>query len=231
MENKNTFAICIPTLNRFDLLLPSLLLYAIDFPNTKIFILDNGNQGIHEKLNVISEACNYYGSEWYIVMTSENNNGVAWSWNLLCNVVFKEHDYALVLNDDIYLGKKEWEIVSLIRNKRFLSDLYLPEQDWSAFILPKATFDKVGKFDEKFFPAYYEDNDMERRIALAGMEVTKIPFLNPVIYRNSMTLERDPNLLEGYKKKNAQKNAQYYLEKWGGEPGKEVFTIPFNIKS
>ena len=40
------FAIGIPTLNRYDLLKPSLMLYTRDFPTTSIFVLDNGNQGI-----------------------------------------------------------------------------------------------------------------------------------------------------------------------------------------
>ena len=44
-----TFAIGIPTVNRFDLLQPSLESYLQDFPNIRIYIVDNGKQGIAEK--------------------------------------------------------------------------------------------------------------------------------------------------------------------------------------
>ncbi len=39
-----SFAIGIPTLNRWDLLMPTLHLYVADFPHTKIYVVDNGNQ-------------------------------------------------------------------------------------------------------------------------------------------------------------------------------------------
>ena len=42
----NVFAIGIPTLNRADLLNPVLKKYAADFPDTKIYVVDNGNQDI-----------------------------------------------------------------------------------------------------------------------------------------------------------------------------------------
>ena len=52
------FAIGIPTLNRYDLLKPSLMLYLQrDFPTIDIFIMDNGNQGIvndFPKLNYLN---------------------------------------------------------------------------------------------------------------------------------------------------------------------------------
>ena len=41
---KIKFAIGIPTYNRADLLLPALMFYAHDYPNTKILVIDNGNQ-------------------------------------------------------------------------------------------------------------------------------------------------------------------------------------------
>ena len=44
------FGIGIPTLNRYDLLLPALHFYALnDFPDTHIHIIDNGDQGIENK--------------------------------------------------------------------------------------------------------------------------------------------------------------------------------------
>jgi GT2 family glycosyltransferase len=46
------FGIGIPTLNRYDLLMPNLKTYARDFPNHKIYILDNGKQNIAIEQNI-----------------------------------------------------------------------------------------------------------------------------------------------------------------------------------
>lgn len=208
-----TFAIGIPTLNRLDLLHPALLFYTNDFPNTKIYVVDNGKQDIGSRIKHPN----------VIIMEQDENIGVAKSWNLLCQEIYKNHDYALILNDDIYLGKKEWEITKLLED--YKADFYVTLQDWCAFILPKKTYKKVGEFDTNFFPAYYEDNDYYYRMKLLGMKYMAIPFLNPFLYKSSMTIDREPKLREFI-----QKNKEYFMQKWGGEPTRETYKNPFNKK-
>lgn len=211
MEKANKFAIGIPTLNRFDLLHPALLFYVRDYPNTKIYIVDNGEQKISEKITHPNIEILHNGA----------NLGVSASWNLMCRKIFEENDYALILNDDIYLGRKEWEIDNLLTNfKRFF---YVTTQDWCAFILPKTTFETIGDFDEGFYPAYYEDNDYTYRIKLHGQYPYRIPFLNPFVYTNSSTSHKQPSILT-----HVPHNKQRYIDKWGGEPNKETFKKPFN---
>lgn len=209
MQNK--FAIGIPTLNRLDLLHPALLFYIHDFPQTKIYIVDNGNQNIESKFKHSNIEVIYVGE----------NLGVAKSWNLLCNKIFENHEYALILNDDIYLGRKEWELINLLDN--FKKFFYCTMQDWCAFIVPKETFKVIGDFDEQFFPAYYEDNDYAYRIKLHGKGIFNIPFLNPFLYQASKTTEKDPTILPRIKN-----NKELYIKKWGGEPNKETFKKPYN---
>lgn len=207
-----SFAIGIPTLNRFDLLKPSLLMTLVDFPTTKILVLDNGNQDIKSKM--ISHPN-------LTILERQTNLGVAGSWNLLCSEIFWEHENALILNDDIYLGKKDFEIHDLITSKK--SDFYVSVQDWCAFIMPKKTFTKVGAFDTKFFPAYYEDNDYHYRMKMLNMSYLPTPVLNPFLYQSSKTIEKEPSLRDFI-----QKNKEYYAQKWGGLPNKEKFKKPFN---
>ena len=209
MENK--FAIGIPTLNRFDLLHPALLFYFRDYPTTKIFVVDNGKQGISSKIKHPN----------LIIHEADENLGVAKSWNLLCEMIYKEHDYAIILNDDIYLGRKDWEVDNLLSN--FKKDFYSTTQDWCAFIIPKKTFKKVGKFDEDFFPAYYEDNDYFYRMKLLFCNIYKIPFLNPFLYQSSQTVEKDSSI-----RPMIQKNKELFIKKWGVEPSKETFKKPYN---
>lgn len=209
MQNK--FAIGIPTLNRLDLLHPALLFYIHDFPETKIYIVDNGNQSIESKFKHPNVEVIYVGE----------NLGVATSWNFLCKKIYENHEYALILNDDIYLGRKEWEVINLLDN--FKKFFYCTMLDWCAFIVPKKTFKVIGDFDEQFFPAYYEDNDYHYRIKLKGESIFNIPFLNPFLYQASKSAEKDPTILP--KVKN---NKELYIKKWGGEPNKETFKKPYN---
>ena len=214
---EKTFAIGIPTLNRFDLLLPTLLFYKIEFPDIKIFVLDNGKQGIGRAKEFLSENT--------VIVENEKNVGVAASWNQLCDLIFEEHDNALLLNDDVYLGKKTFHIKSLLENYDSKA-LYVGEYQWSVFILPKETFEKVGRFDEKIFPGYLEDNDYMYRMKLLWMTPFVIPFLNPARYQNSSTVEKAPELME-----LQADNRRYYERKWGGLPGEERFKVPFDNKN
>lgn len=210
---KNNFAIGIPTINRLDLLHPALLYYLMDFPEIEIHILDNGKQDIEKRISHPN----------IIVTETDVNYGVAKSWNTLCDDIFQNHEYALILNDDIYLGRTQWEILSLLVNPEYKSDLYVGTQDWCCFLLPKKTFEIVGRFDENFYPAYYEDNDYHYRLNLGGMKTLHIPYLNPLVHRSSKTIEKDSSLRTLF-----EDNKDYYIHKWGGEPTKETYSTPFN---
>ena len=208
---QNKFAIGIPTLNRFDLLHPALLFYVNDFPNTKIFVVDNGKQGISDKIKHPNIK----------VIESETNLGVAKSWNLLCEMIYEQHDYAIILNDDIYWGRKEYEVDNLFSN--YKENFFVGNLEWCVFALPKKTYIEVGKFDEDFYPAYYEDNDYAYRMKLVRKFEFKVPFFNPFIYRASQTLEKDSSIKHGF-----VKNGELYIKKWGGKPNQEKFKRPYN---
>lgn len=208
------FAIGIPTINRADLLNPTLEKYLIDFPNTLFCIVDNGNQALikHERIRIFKTASNF---------------GVAKSWNVLQDYIFSYLDkpYALILNDDIYLGKFEHQIQKTIEelsptdNPVFLTGT----GTWCSFISPAKIVDDVGDFDEGFLTAYYEDNDYSYRLKLAGHPHFTTKQLDPLTYINSGSLKKDSSL-----NANFEKNKRRYIEKWGGMEGEETYTIPFN---
>jgi GT2 family glycosyltransferase len=200
----------IPTINRADLLNEALANYFEDFKNTEIVICDNGKQ------EIITRERNF------VIYRPENNLGVSGSWNMIMDYAEKvKATHVLMLNDDIYLGKSEEEVNAIVRlwNPEFLCT----ELNWCSFILSVNAYLKVGKFDENFFPAYFEDNDYFRRMLLSDVPMVFNGMLNPVIYRNSMTIQKTPELNNGF-----EKNRQYYISKWGGQPTQETFGTPFN---
>ena len=217
-HNSMKFQIGIPTLNRWDLLMPSLLMYLKEFQDIKIYVLDNGKQGISNSNFTFLEP-NLRKN--LVVIENEKNVGVGASWNILCEKIFEESDCSLILNDDIYLGRKTADINSLIQKKP--NQFITATPDWCAFIISKAIFQKVGRFDECFFPAYYEDNSYAYRMKLKGVIHSKTPYLNPEIYRVSQSIEKDKSLFD-YR----IKNKELYIEMWGGLPEREKYKTPFN---
>jgi GT2 family glycosyltransferase len=200
----------IPTINRADLLNEALANYFEDFKTTEIVICDNGKQ------EIITREKNF------VIYRPEQNLGVSGSWNMIMDYAEKvKGTHVLMLNDDIYLGKSEQEILTIIRlwNPEFLCT----ELNWCSYILSVDAYQKAGRFDENFFPAYFEDNDYFRRMLLADVQMIFNSMLNPITYRNSMTIQKSPELNNGF-----EKNRQYYISKWGGQPTQEKFNTPFN---
>ena len=205
----NKFGIGIPTYNRWDLLQPSLNKYIIDFSGYDIHIVDNGNQ--HIPL-----------SKDYHVHSFTRNLGVASSWNYLCDVIFETNDYAVIVNDDVYLGYNEDVINTAINND--FTGIIQSCNSWSIFIISKALYNYIGKFDEVFYPAYYEDSDYLYRLKLAGLRQTVDSTLNPSIVRISQTYEKDPDMVNASMKVNRLR----YERKWGGMPLLETYNTPYN---
>lgn len=214
----------IPTYNRYDLLKPYIDKYGVDFCDWNIYIVDNGNQDIDLSEGMLITPLNdeiRWSKSGLIIIQNDKNVGVGASWNQLCKKIFEKNDYALILNDDIYLGKKQEQIISLIEKKK--NGFIRATPDWCAFLISKEVYEKVGEFDECFFPAYYEDKSYEYRMKIKGVIALKHPQLNPAVYKSSQTIEKDPEIFEASKK-----NKKIYIEMWGGEPNKETYTKPYN---
>jgi GT2 family glycosyltransferase len=206
------FAIGIPTLNRADLLIPSVLKYIEDFKDVEIHIIDNGNQDLKK----LEEYQNVY------VHTQLKNLGVAGSWNLLCDLIFEKNEWVLLLNDDVYLGCNTKTIEEVIDDNNTFG-LIQSNLNFSVLLLQKDFYNFVGNFDESFYPAYYEDSDYLYRMKLLGFFQGVNTKLNPKDARVSQTYEKAPEFVNDSMKYNRQK----YIDKWGDIPLLEKFITPY----
>lgn len=199
----------IPTLNRADLLNETLKKYVVDFPARQFIIIDNGTQDLLVHDN-------------FLIVRPGGNLGVAASWNLIARMSFERgFDAVIIMNDDIYWGQKQ-DFVDGYMETHPDDSFSAPPAGWHTFVLPRKVFEKVGPLDENFYPAYYEDNDYHRRLALAGVPYIRSTFLNSEIYRRSQTIAKDMGVIR------FSNNEDYYVRKWGGGPHQETFTKPFN---
>jgi GT2 family glycosyltransferase len=210
-EKKLKLLVGIPTINRADLLNEALAHYFEDFASTEIVICDNGNQDIITR------------EKMFVIYRPPQNLGVASSWNMIMDYADRlGFTHVLMLNDDIMLGRTDHEIKLLIEQ-----NLEVPfinsYQNWCSFILRVDAWKQVGGFDTEFFPAYFEDNSFCYKMRLQQMERVHTFELNPLVYRNSMTIAKEPAL-----NNNFMRNRQVYIDMWGGLPGEEKYTTKYN---
>lgn len=86
--------------------------------------------------------------------------------------------------------------------------------------------DVIGDWDTTL-PQYYCDTDWYYRVKLAGWECIDTN-LTDVKHEGSATINSSP-FRKLHNSVTFPLYRQYYLSKWGGDPGQEKFTRPFNL--
>lgn len=186
----------------------------------------------------------YIGNNWV------TNYGVSHQWNKGIKAAIEDGcDRILVSNDDIVLGKDairnmsarlddEDVVVATGYDYRDsvsaedVKDLFIKSNDeddcpeFCCFMIRPDTIDKIGWFDENFRPAYFEDNDYHYRVKLSGYKSLRL-YNSPIVHIGSVTQNMDGRDTVCVPEQFRQ-NRLYYELKWGGWPGSERFTTPFN---
>lgn len=100
----------------------------------------------------------------------------------------------------------------------------IEDMGYCAVAFNPIAWERLGCFDQNFFPAYFEDTDYGRRAEVAGFpkvvcEGTFVQHKGGTIYKNEALREQNH--------KTFVRNRDYYLAKWGGLPGQETLLNPF----
>ena len=168
----------IPVFYNADLLLR--LLSSIDYPVDHVVIVQNGR---HPAVTKVVLQLRKEHPSW-IILQNPDNVGVAGAWNRIIEAV-PDARYHVISNDDIafqpgalhtmaHFVEEQGKLVAARQSNNVI--LYA-SRNWpfSMFaILPHAV-QHVGKFDENFWPAYFEDADYKLRLARAGLWLTEVP--------------------------------------------------------
>lgn len=212
--------LCIPVLNGYDLLYKCIeSALNGNLKPSMIYVVDNGNE-LPQRVRDIA------GKKLFLY-TPSSNLGVAASWNWFLKTVthpmmITNHDIEFDHYDISRFGGAYFNSESEFFYTSNVSHLNM----FSCFMPTKAVVDKVGLFDEQFFPAYFEDNDYFYRMQLAGIKLEALQ--TNITHYPSSTLERyTPEQKEAHHGQ-FRSNQSYYIAKWGGTPHKEVYRSPFN---
>jgi GT2 family glycosyltransferase len=166
------------------------------------------------------------------------NRGLAKSWNegIVQGYYERKADLVIVVNEDCVFGQGDLsrlaECAIQQRDKFIVSGRAYEHQrkkwissEYGCFAVNPIALNRLGCFDENFFPVYCEDSDYRYRAKLAGLEPG---------YCNSTSIEHggSSSLQEERVARQNQHtyscNRSYYKNKWGGDCGEELFLWPFN---
>jgi len=187
----------IPVLNRYDLLDKSV--ESIDHPVDNILIINNGLEKYIQKREDLN----------INILNLPSNLGISGSWNLGIKL-YPHFDYWMFSSADVSFRKNE-----LQKFEKFSSSEYFIKSNahYSCFSLGSNIVKKIGLFDEYIYPAYFEDNDFDDRMVIAGL-VNNIlcPGIQVDDNGGSQTIKSDESL----RLKNNitfEKNKEYYSAK------------------
>lgn len=216
---------CIPTYKSFDLCARGIeAAMSGSIKPDQIIVIDNsGNGAGADYLYPLYEK--YKGS--LIIWPQTYNIGVAKAWNLFLKTI--DQNYIIIANDDVAVHEHtlaHFKIVARQNKRAMLTAEGMLGNAYSLFLLPQAIYREIGEFDERFSPAYFEDNDYDYRRRLLGIDfisVTGATYSHDV----SSTLKRySPEEMNNHHN-NFRRNQAYYISKWGGLPGNELYQESF----
>ncbi len=167
------------------------------------------------------------------------NRGVARSWNdgILAAADWGA-DVTIVCNDDIVFGEGDVDKISRAamdnrdrfvvfaagkntRLRRAVSD-----QGMACYAINPIAIERIGMFDENFFPAYCEDCDYCYRAKMLGLK--RFVVGNTSIVHTGSASIYSSSELRAQNARTHSLNDRYYIRKWGDKPEREKFKRPFN---
>lgn len=163
-----------------------------------------------------------------VVDNTVTNKGVAASWNLgIDKMRADDTDWLIIVSAAMRFGEAGCQdmIDQLAITNSLIVECELGH-NWHLIAIKREVIENVGKFDENFYPAYWEDTDYSYRVNLAypgihGSRWTKI-FVDVVNtgWTHGVTFAKV--VVDSAKLQN------YLIRKWGGLQHEFKFKIPFN---
>ena len=218
--------LAIPHLNRPDLLRRCVA--SIDHPIGELVIIQNGrDEDIHIndlKWMLPAIPC----LRLHHIQTP--NLGVGSSWNYV--MLAFSAPYWMFVGNDI-----EFHPGTLARMDEAAGEhhrdyaIFYGNQGHGMFIQTVRGTRNVGLYDPNLYPAYNEDCDWSWRLHLTGEKAFQVGDATATHgtaeMPGSCTIHSDRKMRDENHRTHGNNNL-YYVRKWGGVPGREIFRSPFN---
>ena len=200
---------------------------SIDHPIKRYFIIDNScgqDPSVTAAIQRINDVDSEYIQEIRVLTTCQNT-GYPGAVNL---AIRQNTDcrHWLFTGFDWYLEEGELERLStVIDTYLFGMTLGRGDDEMCGTVFTPRLLDAVGYLDENFYPGYFEDNDYRYRQKLMGVHMSPFPLASTHITSSTLHSCRE---FEEKNRVTFSKNFEYYIDKWGGPPGRELYKTPFD---
>jgi GT2 family glycosyltransferase len=207
-----------------------------DIGNVRVMLIDNATT---------DGTAEWARSRWPEVVVCRRRPAlsVAASWNKGLTLLFEDtpNEHVLVVNNDTELRPDTYrllvedggEFVTAVSDDNPDSIKVLtppngktrPHPDFSCFLIRRAVWEKVGRFDEEFKIAYVEDLDYHLRMHNLGIDAhcIDLPFYHK---RGSATANSTPEQAAAIAAQ-AELNRAYFAKKWGVQGGTDEYYAIF----
>jgi len=213
MHNGKPINICIPTVNNYQGLEEELAsIEAGSIKPDNYFVFNNGG--------------NFRTSIPRVIIYNSHRVSLATAWNWFIDHVA---EYRIIINDDLIFYPNTLEaFLNGLKEDQMCFPYGLPRlNSFSFFSLPDNIVNEVGRFDDEFYPAYFEDNSYDYKMNLKGYYVYGIPDCS-VIHKGSQTLAHYTQAQIKEHHQNFEKNRKLYIQMWGGTPKNEKYATKYN---
>jgi GT2 family glycosyltransferase len=180
----------VPILNRYDLL--ENMLSSINYPIDNILIIDNGGS--------------FKTDQNVKVLNMPANLGLSAAWNLGIKC-YPDSKYWLFASADTAWGETALQEIDSLSGP---DKLLLTNDAYGCFSVGENVIERVGLFDEYFYPIYFEDNDFHERVArLCSENTITSTSIQTAPESGSQTINSD-NKLKNKNDETFLKNQEYY---------------------
>lgn len=178
-----------------------------------------------------------YEQEFYIIPNLLKEYSLAEAWNKgIRRAIWDRCDYIVVANDDTYLGDKDAlpKIIHHMESNNLWICRTQPNEEnvrrelrgFHFFVITQDLISEVGYFDENFYPAYLEDDDLHYRTLIVNPLKTDMIVVN-VPHEEGRSISDMSKEERRELGKMVEELRAYYANKWGGDPNHERWTKPF----
>ena len=217
--------VAVPTLTRYDLLVEMIAsAQAGSRRPDGFYIVDNGGQLRPDTLPLVPNITIVGPSPG---QGAQTHRGVAASWNLIlqnnpgANVV--------IANDALIVPWAAVERMAEMADKAAGEPLQIhawSPGEYQLFLQTPAVMERIGWFDEEFWPAQWEDDDYARRMKLA--KIPRVQLYGAPPRDGAQTMRAASPRLRRALQAGEARGRRHYERKWGGYRGYERYTKPFD---
>jgi len=195
---KEDYLICIPVYRVTERIYKSME----SIKDKNVLLVDNSGK----------KECEVFEKKYgFQVEYQKENIGIPRSWNIGLK---KNHEWTFIVSSSVLFNKPFSHIIEMLDNYNGL--MFRTTSDWHLCGINKKVVERIGYFDENFYPGYFEEVDFDHRCKSVGIKEFKK-------FEVDVVSQQFGGAFQDGLKFNIDGSRSYFNSKWGSD-----YSWPFN---